>query len=362
MSLYDFDKFGSKDLSVANILKKVSEVILWRHYLGTDFKLGATMHAPYREDPTPSFSVFYSQRLNKILAKDFGGSGFVGDIFDYVRLIYNLDFYSALVKVNLDFDLGLLYNKEKVYNVTIEKISYTRHEKKRLDMFEERIKAQSNVIQISARIYNDGDLEYWSSFGITQKTLKLYNVYAVDNLYLNKEIVYQHDLANPCYAYYFPNSKHFKCYFPLATERRFLGNIDNFQDIQGYYQCNVKEQRDDKLLILTKSMKDCMTLREFGLDAMAIHGETHKFHIDFIRHIKKYYPRIISIYDRDKSGVRGAKYLWKEHGIMPYFIPKTYKIKDISDMYKYCGRDKVSDFLNNITKLKLNIKNYGNSA
>lgn len=95
-------------------------------------------------------------------------------------------------------------------------------------------------------------------------------------------------------------------------------------------------------------MKDVMLLRELGYDSMAIHGENHKFNEDFIRHIKKYRTNIISLYDRDNAGILGAKYLWKNYKIKPYFIPKKYNTKDISDLYKEKGKEIVEEFLKNI--------------
>jgi hypothetical protein len=341
-------------LTPQKILSKVSEIMLWRYYLGSDFKLGATVHAPYRDDKDASFSLFYSHRYNKIIAKDFGGHGFVGDVFHYVRMVYRLDFYTALVKVNLDFNLGLPYNSDKCRNLSSQRVTITGKEMRDIAKFEGSFKANNTVLQIVARMWEQADLDYWGSFGISKETLKKYDVYPINRLFLNKELVYTYAPDNPGYAYFFPKSGHFKCYFPLTRDKRrkFLGNIDNFKDIQGYYQCEVKGERPDKLLILTKSMKDCMTIRECGYDAMAIHGETQRFHIDFIRHIKKYYPTIISLYDRDASGMQGAKFLWKEYKIKPYFIEKYYGVKDISDMCQTYDIELVKQFLTNITNSK----------
>jgi hypothetical protein len=95
-------------------------------------------------------------------------------------------------------------------------------------------------------------------------------------------------------------------------------------------------------------MKDCMVLRDLGYDSMAIHGEGQRFYTDFIRHIKKYYSVILSIYDRDAAGVRGAKLLWDDFRIPAYFLHRsvrTKECKDVSDMRKIHGREKVKDFI-----------------
>lgn len=334
-----------KELTMENILYQVSEIVLWRYYIKQDFKLGRPFSAPYRQDTNPSFGIF--QRNNRIYAKDFGGY-FYGDIFNYLQFIYGLNYYHSLIKINEDFGLGLCYNKElNKVNISSTK-TIGKRQLKKLEKFEQTVHSESTKIQIIPRRINEEDIEYWESYGISQELLKLYNVYNVQMMKVNGYVQYMYTPNDPAYGYYFPKTKHIKIYFPYRERNRFIGSVNNFEDIQGYYQCDVKRKEENKLLILTKSMKDVMTLRSFGIDAMAIHGERHRFQEDFIRHIKKYYNRIISLYDRDEKGMQGAKYLWKEYNIAPYFINKKYKSKDISDLYKIKGKEITLDFIQNI--------------
>lgn len=334
-----------KELTIANILSQVSEIVLWRYYVDQDFKLGKPFSAPYRHDTNPSFGIF--QKNDRVYAKDFGGY-FYGDIFNYVQFIYGLNYYHSLIKINEDFGLGLCYDKglNKV-NISSTKTIGKRQFKK-LEKFEQTVQSESTKIQIVPRKINEEDLRYWNSYGISESILKRYNVYCVQLMKINRYTQYTYNKDDPAYGYYFPKTKHIKIYFPNRSKNRFVGSVNNYEDIQGYYQCDVKRKEDNKLLILTKSMKDVMTLRSFGIDAMAIHGERHRFQEDFIRHIKKYYHRIISLYDRDEKGMLGAKYLWKEYNIPPYFINKKYDSKDISDLYKNKGKDETLDFIQGI--------------
>jgi len=347
MSGYGFDNIY-KELNVGNITSLVKDEVLWRYYLGFDFELRKNYPSPLRGGDThPSFNL-YLDKVDRIKFKDFGAGGSHGDIFDFLCMTKGLTFREALVMVNVDFRLGLGKPHEQKY--TGYKPIGMRVEK-RLERFEEQFAKQTGaLIRAYSRPYTEKDLEYWSSYGITRKTLDLYNVHRIRRVDVLKAggwvTVYQQTEANPCYGYYFPVSKHIKCYFPFGEHMRFLGNVNNYEDIQGYYQCNVKKDKSNKLLILTKSMKDCMCLRELGYEAMAIHGEAQYFYKDFIRHIKKYYPRIISLYDRDKTGIRGARFLWKTHKIAPYFIPKILtNCKDISDVYRQYGRERAEGLM-----------------
>lgn len=338
-------------LQVQEVLKRVSEGSLWRFYLGFDYELKRGFSSPLRiGDDNPSFNI-YEDKRGRLMFKDFGGEALHGDIFDYLQKRDSLDLTEALVKVNVDFKLGLGKPEQQAYTGSKPLSKRTMDT---LEKFEDKLAMQTApTIKVWTRDHSEADVLYWLQYGITIATLNYYKVHCLRRIEVNGRLVYTHSDDNPCYSYSFP-SKHIKCYFPKATgeQFRFLGNANNYEDIQGYHQCNVKKDKNNKLLILTKSMKDVMCLRELGYEAMAIHGEGQYFYKDFIRHIKKYYPNIISMYDRDKTGVKGMKYLWTTYGISAVFIPKALAkqgIKDISDMYKALGREKTEEFLKAFT-------------
>lgn len=362
MSTYGFASLSDFEITPERILSKVSDTVLWRYYLGCDFEVGVSISARYRVDRTPSFFIYYNSTKHKIYAKDYGKGGFEGDIFAYVQKVHGLNFYSALVKINLDFNLGFLYSPAKYQGGTVNIVS--SDELKRLKSFERKHDRKYTKVQFKSRQYSERDYEYWASYGISGATLRMYKVYAVQQLYLGGDSTYIYNPGRPCYAYYFPKTyyreeEHAKCYFPCSPpgSLRFMGNASNLRDVQGYDQCAIARQPRERgeLLVLTKSMKDCMLFREFGIDAMASHGETQRFLDDFIRHIKGNYDRIISLYDRDASGIIGAKYLWKDYGIVPHFINKKYACKDISDLYKMHGKDTVKGFIEQIANKQTSI-------
>ena len=352
MSGYGFRDLGP-ELSAEKILAKRPDSVLWRHYLGCDFELGRSIRAPYRPDKNPSFCLQYNSRSGKIIGKDYGKGGFHGDVFDYVMMKYNLDYYSALVRVNIDFDLGLSYNSELYGKGAANKI--TKREAAVLDTFQEKYERTEVVLLYKWRYWDKGNIAYWTQYGISSRTLFKYKVMVADKLYRNGAQIYWYKSSDPCYVYDFPITEyrlkpHLKCYWPMRTTIRFMGNCSNARDVQGYDQCSIAKKEYADLLVLTKSMKDCMVLHEQGIEAMATHGESQKFDADFIRHLRKYYKRIVSLYDRDATGVVGARYLWREYGISPYFIDKKYVCKDISDLYKTHGESTVKQFIQKLRK------------
>lgn len=332
------------DLTVANIRKRVSEIVLWRYYIGHDFKLNVGFNAPHRIDESASFALKFDSK-GRLVFKDFS-TGHYGDIFQFLQVAHNITFIESLWKVNVDFGFNLVNRSNSI--VVDSKKKITQKDVSELKTFEKSFsKIHATVsFETITRKYNQEDGIFWTSFGITGKTLLQYNTYAVQHIKKNGVIIYTYSKEDPCYAYFFPKTQHVKYYFPKREKLRFFGNVNNLEDIQGYWQCDIKREiTPDKLLVLTKSMKDVMLLREFGIDAISLHGEGHRFEKDFIRHIKKYYPIIISLYDRDKAGIMGAKALWKDHKISPFFIPKKYKVKDISDMYMTHGKEEVQKYI-----------------
>jgi len=104
---------------------------------------------------------------------------------------------------------------------------------------------------------------------------------------LNKQLLWQHRLHNPAYYFYFPWTQHLKCYRPLELDKtkKFLGTIDNNIDIQGLYQVNVEKMKP-RVMVLQKAMKEVAFLKMFGIFAIAVHGENHRYSKEFIDYLK----------------------------------------------------------------------------
>lgn len=324
-------KIDLKELIESNL----NDWDLFKFYFG-DFKIGGLYHSPLRNDNNPSFS-FYISKSGSPKAKDFA----TGDNYtaiEYVKALFHLDYNNALKKIASDFNLEKIDFKAIIVKKEHEKVEIVKKKKE---------------IKIIAKQFSKEDLNYWKSFGIENyETLKLFNVYSVKEAYLNTKRIgmKKNEL---CFAYFFPKSNHVKLYRPLAEKiNKWLSNTDNLCDIQGYWQCNPKETKPE-LLILTSSLKEVMFLRERGIYAMAINGENHKFHEDFLRHLKKYCKNILSLYDKDEAGYKGAKYLEDKYQIARIELPDFYceekEIKDVTDAYKYCDKEQVKKFIETIT-------------
>lgn len=312
-------------LNASNILKLVPEEEIYKYYLGYDFELNKCYTSILRDkDTTPSLNFYYNRR-NQLCYKDFGHSQ--GNVFEFVKNLFSCSYFEALSRINFDFNLGLGFSEAPLRESRIET---TKTFKKTNDYF----------IQVSRREFNDFDLQYWSSYGISYKTLLKYNVIAVSKVWVNKVLKFVSNESNPIYGYLFGNK--IKVYRPLS-ESKWVNNATG-DIIQGYEQL----PESGEILIITKSLKDVMFFDEHGFPAIAPQGETMHFNETIIIDLKKRFKNIIVIYDNDDTGVKFSTKLTNELNLKYWNIPKSYEEKDPTDFHKVHGKDMTNELLKTI--------------
>ncbi len=313
--LIDFNNTTDIVINLENILKIVNEESVYRYYYPGKFYIG--LHkSPFRNDRKSSFSIYITR--GRIKWRDHS-TGERGDCVDLVMKVTGLTQHESLERIYLDLIKNTSVKRTRIESITPE-IDLSINSKPYAD------------IKIVNRVSSYQDDLYWLRYNITRDIRDSYYTGVADKVYLNNKLWATYSNHNPIYYYYFPDTDHLKIYRPFEKNSKWLGNVDNNQDIQGYYQCDIKN-REIGLLVLTKSMKDVMFLRSFGIDAMAINGENHEFNADFIRHLRKYCKNIVSLYDNDKAGVLAALKLWRTHHIPAIFIPRRWESKDTTDLW-----------------------------
>lgn len=124
-------------------------------------------------------------------------------------------------------------------------------------------------------------------------------------------------------------------------------------NIQGYAQ--LPENGD--LLIITKSLKDVMTLYSLGYTAVSANSENTLIPLKVMNDLKQRFKRVIVFYDNDPSGKKGALDMHKTYDVPLMEIPISYKSKDISDFIRDYGKEKTYKILQILT----DINKYGNN-
>lgn len=327
--------FSTKNLGVArplnkiNVLKLVSDVDVYHHFLGIYPTTGCLILSPLRQDRHPTMS-FYASGI-KLKWKDFA-TGEYGDIFDLLQKMYATDMRGTLELINDRMKLGLgLGNKvKKVSRAAQMKRVYTPKQKL--------------LIQIEPREYSNLELEYWAQYGITESTLKFNNVYACDRVFMNRRLVTVSKPKDPTFAYHFPKSDSIKVYKPLNKDFKWFGNVTH-GDIYG-----ANSFHDNGTLIITSSGKDVMTLQELGYMAVAPQGEGNSFtgNLEEMIKLSKY---TILFYDNDKAGKYNSQEKAEEYGAYQMFSPDP-EAKDPSDFAQVYGQDSLKTYIDDrITEL-----------
>lgn len=362
-----------RSLTSENILRLISEEDIFRHYMGQDYVMGLT-NSPIRlGDSNPSFSVFISKHSKYTLRFKDWGTGKSGSCFDLVMLKYNLTYWECLEVINNDFNLGLEGRIEKNMKV----VETTFKFKETIPVADEKV-----VIQITSRPFYPSDLAYWRQFNIHKETLATYNVVAVKYYWIikgEKRRYVRSSIKSPIYAYCFPNNE-YKLYAPFRTDKyKWISNTKQLT-IQGLFQTierpneigipvknenslrlldlsagpihpNEKSALNSRLLIITKSLKDVMSLSSFGIKAVAPMAESIILQPEHIHLLRNHFGVILSLMDFDHAGVRNANTLRHNYGIEALFLTngrfgsKNYGSKDFSDYIKNNGVSKTLELL-----------------
>ena len=310
MLTFDYDPGLTKE----KILSLVTEQEIIECFLPDKINFKSPILSPFREEKSPSFT--FKKVGNKIIFMDWG-SGFKGDAFTFVQRLHQCSFTESLYLINQKLQLGLT---DQNININIKPKELIVNEK---DV------SRNTIIQIEKQMFTLTDYRYWSQYGISIKTLNKYNVKSCRNVWINDKLSMTYSSSNPIYAYAFTNDDYirYKIYRPLAQKKqKWISNI-TYKCIEGFDNLN----KTGELLIITKSLKDVMCLRELGYDAISLHSEVTQYRDDIHQEISSRFKKIIIFYDNDKTGIEHSNKIVNEKDIKAIFIPEKYKVKDISD-------------------------------
>lgn len=310
--------------------KGINQESIMAYYTGLDVNSKKLHLSPIRADNKVTCG-FYKSKSGILYLHDFATNEHI-NCFQIVMKLYLCNYYEALKIIAKDFGLIKGETPKKEIPKIVEEIKET----------------ESAVIQCQIKDFTEEELEWWKSFGISKKLLKKYNVYSIQNVFLNGNLSFSSSYKNPIFGYYFGKNKNgyelWKIYFPMNKDRgiRFLNNLSG-KKLQGYKQLD----NESDILVITKSLKDCITLKSFGINAVAPSSESTFCSEAQIDEFKKRFSHIIVMYDQDKAGKYNMSKIRKQYPELDYFvIPKKLGSKDFSDLYKKYGQEKTKELLN----------------
>lgn len=324
------------------ILSKFSEEQIMEYYLHIPIKHGL-FRSPLRDDKNPTCSLF---RNNKgvLMFKDFATNQCL-DICGVVQNIFNCDYFEALNIIANDF--GIIQNNSLKKNKGKINSNPIKIEDKEL-----------SKIQVEIKEFSELELKWWGKYGITKEILKKFNVYSCKHVFLNDQLCASSQQHCPIYGYFggiiTQNKMKFelwRCYFPKRKSYRFITNWSS-KKIQGFDQL----PKNGKLLVITKSLKDCLSMYSCGITAIAPNSENLFISDKILTELKNRFKYIVVFYDIDIPGISNMRRIKKSYPELNYFfIPRKYQAKDFSDFHAKYGRKKTLEIIKKyISKLKIN--------
>jgi hypothetical protein len=240
--------------------------------------------------------------------KDFGVKDGYKNCFHICALTNKCSISQALRIIDRDFNLGF-FNHNSMVEIK-SSIKYdiptniNKSEQKEVDLYAE------------LRPFIQSDLNYFLSGGISESTLKIFNVRAVEKAWINEAMWHKYSILDPIYRY--REEKEIKFYRPFAQDKKNKFRSNYSISVECMHELNYKTSN----LFLTKSRKDVMSLFEVGFESVSIRSETADIDADILEHLKNSYDRIIVFYDNDEPGVKSSIELTQQYGLEYFNIPK----------------------------------------
>ena len=315
------------------ILSKINQESIMHYYTGIDVNSKKLFLSPVRQDNKVTCGI-YKSKSGILYIHDFATNEHL-DCWNIVMRLYHCDYFEALSIIAKDFNLvkGTSSNKERKAPEIVDSVK----------------ESESSRIQVQLKDFTSEELDWWNQFGINKKLLKLFKVYSIQNVFLNGELKFSSSIKCPIYGYYFGKDKNgeekWKLYFPLRKEFRFLNNT-NKKLLQGYHQL----PKEGNLLVITKSMKDVIALRGFGIPAVAPNSETLFVNDKQLEEFKKRFKHILVVYDNDRPGLYNMAKIRRQYPNLNYFYMPWYLSKDFTDSIKLVGVDNMKKYLEEFFK------------
>lgn len=310
------------------ILSKINQESIMQHYTGQNVNSRKLFTSVLRSDNHVTVS-YYKSKSGILYMHDFATNDNL-DCWNVVMKLYSCNYYEALNIIAKEF--GLIEGEKSVPTFKI---------------IPEIKETESAKIQVTIKDYTKEELEWWKQFGISKKTLKKYFIYSLQNVFLNGELRFISSNQCPIYGYYFGKDKNgeekWKIYFPFNKEKgiRFINNLPK-KILQGYHQL----PKTGDLLVITKSMKDCAAMYEFGIAAVSTPSESTFVLDKQLEEFKRRFKHILVIFDHDKTGLHSMWSIRKQHPELNYFWMPYYLSKDFTDSIKLVGVDNMKEYIN----------------
>lgn len=275
------------------------------------------LHSPLRKDSKPSFA-FYTPNNKDIYYIDYSTNE-KGSLWSLLSKLWKCNIFDTLNRVARE-----VKTKEITSSVSIKKDNII----------------QNHTIDIQCKIRNweDYDLLYWKTYGISLKWLKYANVYPISHKIIIKDnIKYLYKADKYAYAFveFKDNKTTMKLYQPFNKSGYKWTNSHDKSVLSLW----TKIPKTGKKLCICSSLKDALCLwSNTNIPAIALQGEGYNISETAKNVLKERYENIYILLDNDAPGLKDAEILAEKTGFKNIILPKFEGGKDISDFFKIKGK------------------------
>lgn len=306
-------------LTVSALYRLLGEEQIMSFYMKTDINLKRRYTNPFRDDKTPG-CFFRWTTGGHLYFVDYGTSQTYYSCLDVAILMTGYSFPDILYKIESDFNIKDLNLSDK-NRLVLEAKEFIAPEVK------------PAVIKVRLCNFTKSDYKYWAQFGITPSILEYYDIRRIERAWINEDLWYINNNFDPCYRY--KEKNRFKLYRPLGDKRNkfrssFFGGI-----LEGYTQLPSRGTN----LVITKGLKDVMTLHSMGINAVAVRSENTPVSDNAYEILKHRFENIWLWFDADEAGINGAKKMSEKFNL-PFLQHNAELGKDPSDIYRDHGKEK----------------------
>ena len=312
-------KFGIfPTLNKKYILERVSQEQIMEHYLGVSVKIGILITSPLRKDNNPTCAFYYNMH-GRLRFRDLSGH-FWGDCFDVVAYVLGTEskskksFQLILHTIAKDFKIHKYESSDAVEKYHIITKNFFNKKKAKAKL----------IFKVIPREYNYHDDNYWIKFNIDRNILQHGLVYAAEEIYISRDSynftrIYRYSTKDPAYCYFGGKGtfdiEDWKVYYPYRKQKGEQRFHTNSSFLQGKHLI-----KGGILGIITKSYKDVLSIRSFGLQSVAPPAESVLLHQNDYNFMKDNFEVLISCMDYDYAGIKMAQQLKYMYGIQPYMF------------------------------------------
>ncbi len=342
--MYNFEPIITKEF----ILKHISQEQIFQYYLDhSTIELKKKNYTnTLRNDSNPDCSYDIGS-YGDLMFRDFA----LGKSYSCIQIVqvkYGLNFQQSLNKIASDFKLienDKNFNSSNSNNIAsncgifpVSNFSINNEINRRI-----------TEIKVKKVDWNVDNIKYWSEYSITEQYLNKYKVSNLSHYWLenDKETLF-YCKPNSVYSYYlgmYENVHRYKLLNIKNEKFKWINNCDA-NVLQGYNQLN----KNGDLLVITKSLKDCICLNMLGYNVVAPQNEGILIPNNLMDELKQRFTHQILLLDNDLVGVEHSFKQSELYNIPCLFIPKE-RGKDVSDVVKAEGIQNTSNLIKTLFNL-----------